>query len=129
MNLTHNNLVTVSKTTPEDKRENEIHSQIQELKDLIINNKQSAPQQSGLDISEIVKAISEGINIKVSGGIQQENVVSYKEEERMQEEALRNMIFKKGKEETPKKLGGFGTDKQVESESDGNEDLLGKMGL
>ena len=47
----------------------------------------------------------------------------------MQEEALRSLVFRKNKDEVKKNLREFGTDRHVENESDGNEDILGDLGL
>jgi len=125
INLAHNNIITVSKTTREEKKENEIYSQIKELKDLIINSNQKiTPQQSmNVDMESIAKAISKEINIKLNIVSGAENVVFLKEEERMREDILKQFVLK-NRDNSEKNIKHFGQEKKVDNESEGNEKLL-----
>ena len=128
MNLSHKNIITVFKTEkPVSDTDTEgISNKLEDLKKLILDSSQnvqiiekeaSAPQ---VDISQIVDAIKGQININI-GSESGENVVSL-EDEKMKEEAIKQLVFRK--DDLKKNLQNMGSTKQIKNESEGNEDLL-----
>lgn len=131
-------IITVSKISEkqQEKIENrkvvsDLSQQIDELKALLIasqqQNQNNQPEPKELDTDKIIEAIKDNIQINVkSSGKSEENIVS-SEEEKMKEDALKELIFRKDK--STKSFDNLGSSKEVKIEGEGNEDLLDDLNI
>ncbi len=135
MHLSANNISTVSKERIKENNESLIN-EINELKKIIIDDQKANVQVLNplqqIDIASLIEVIKNEIKSSLGSNNspqQTEKIVSSSDnDDRAREDAIRQLIFKR-KDTSVKNFEELGSEKQVSNEGEGNEDLLGDLGL
>jgi hypothetical protein len=130
-NLKFNNLITVKKVKKEPVGTTDtsgLADQLEDLKKIIIQQAQNQPQTiiqqaepQNIDTDALVDAIKSKININIGTG--SDNDVVSLEDEKMREEALKNLVFKKD-DKMKTNFKNIKEAKEVDGDSESFEDLM-----